>query len=144
LQPASQDRPEQKPVKEKPNQPRKREGQSHHRVLVEQADEMIQHKPVRCRRCGALLLGEDAKPYRHQVTEFPVVQALIRHWLTAGLDATSSRTAATCRPLLDRDTSLWLFTTKLGVETHQQQCRTCAAPSCHLATLVAWHPIRSR
>jgi transposase len=50
------------------------------------------------------------------MTEFPVVQALIRHWLTAGLDVTSSRTAATCRQLLDKEASLWFFATKLGVE----------------------------
>ena len=46
-QPPSQDRPEQKPVKEKSGQPRKRGGQphhrGHHRVLVQQADEIIQH-----------------------------------------------------------------------------------------------------
>jgi transposase len=77
-QPPSQDRPEQKAVKEKPSQPRKRGGQprhrGHHRVLVEQPDEIIQHKPVSCRRCGVLLLGEDAKPYRHQVTELRIVR----------------------------------------------------------------------
>jgi transposase len=65
-QPPSQDRPDQKPVKEKPSQPRKRGGQprrrGHHRMLVEQPDEIIQHKPVSCTRCGALLLGEDATP----------------------------------------------------------------------------------
>ncbi len=54
--------------------------------------------------------------YAHFMTEFPVVQALIRHWLTAGLDATSSRTAATCRQLLDGDASLWLFATRPGLE----------------------------
>jgi transposase len=54
--------------------------------------------------------------YADFMTEFPVVQALIRHWLTAGSNATSSRTVATCRQLLDGDASLWLFTTKPGVE----------------------------
>jgi transposase len=46
-------------------------------MLVEQPDEIIQHKPVSCIRCGALLLGEDPKPYRHQVTELPIVQARV-------------------------------------------------------------------
>jgi transposase len=80
-QPPSQDRPDQKPIKEKPSQPRWRGGQphhrGHHRLLVELPDEIIQHKPVSCRRCGALLLGEDAKPYRHQVTELPIVKARV-------------------------------------------------------------------
>jgi hypothetical protein len=54
--------------------------------------------------------------YADFMTEFAAVQALIRYWLTAGLDATSSRTAATCRPLLDGETSLWHFVTSPGVE----------------------------
>ena len=54
--------------------------------------------------------------YADFLTEFPVVQTLIRYWLTTGLSATSSRTAATCRQLLDADASLWLFATRPGVE----------------------------
>jgi transposase len=77
-QPPSQDRPEQKPVKEKASQPRKRGGQSRHRgqhrALVETVDETIHHKPVSCRNCGALSLGEDPSPYRYQVTELPMVK----------------------------------------------------------------------
>lgn len=46
-------------------------------MLVEQPDEIVQHKPVSCTRCGALLLGEDPKPYRHQVTELPIVKARV-------------------------------------------------------------------
>ena len=80
-QPPSQDRPDQKPVKEKPSQPRKRGGQprhrGHHRMLVAQPDEIIAHKSVSCARCGALLLGEDPKPHRHQVTELPIVKARV-------------------------------------------------------------------
>jgi transposase len=80
-QPPSQDRPEQKAVKEKSSQPRKRGGQprhrGHHRVLVEPVDEIIHHKPVSCRNCGALLLGEDPTPYRYQVTELPIVKAQV-------------------------------------------------------------------
>jgi hypothetical protein len=55
-------------------------------------------------------------PYTDFLTEFPTVQALIRHWLTQGLSASSSRTAATCRQLLDHDISLWLFATVPDVE----------------------------
>jgi transposase len=74
-QPPSQDRPEQKPVKEPSGPPRKRGGQpghrGHRRVLVDDVDEVVVHKPTRCVGCGALLLGEDPAPYRHQVTELP-------------------------------------------------------------------------
>jgi len=80
-QPPSQDRPEQKAVKEKSSQPRKRGGQpghrGHRRRLVEPVDEVIHHRPVSCRRCGALLLGDDPNPYRHQVTELPVVKPYV-------------------------------------------------------------------
>jgi transposase len=80
-QPPSQDRPEQKAVKEKPSQPRQRGGQpghrGHRRLLVEHVDEVIHHRPVSCRRCGALLLGEDPTPYRHQVTELPIVKPYV-------------------------------------------------------------------
>jgi transposase len=54
--------------------------------------------------------------YADFMTECPAVQARIRYWLTAGLAATSSRTTATCRQLLDGETSLWHFVTSPGVE----------------------------
>ena len=80
-QPPSQDRPEQKPVKEKPSPPRKRGGQArhrgHYRMRVAQPDAIIIHRPGGCARCGALLLGEDPKPHRHQVTELPMVKARV-------------------------------------------------------------------
>ena len=67
--------------------------------------------------------------YTAFMTEFPLAQTLIRHWLTAGLGATSSRTAATCRQLLDRDTSLWLLATRPGVEpTHNSAERALPHP----------------
>jgi hypothetical protein len=37
-------------------------------------DEVIVHKPVSGAHCGALLLGEDPNPYRHQITELPIVK----------------------------------------------------------------------
>ena len=77
-QPPSQDRPDQKPAKEPSGPPRKRGGQpghrGHHRVLVDDVDEVVVHKPTRCAGCGALLLGDDPAPYRHQVTELPIVK----------------------------------------------------------------------
>ena len=77
-QPPSQDRPEQKLTKEPSGPPRQRGGQpghwGHHRVLVDEVDEVVIYKPTICAGCGALLLGEDPAPYRHQVTELPIVK----------------------------------------------------------------------
>jgi len=77
-QPPSQDRPEQKPIMEPSRSPRKRGGQpghrGHHRTLVEDVDEIVVYKPTCCAGCGALLLGDDPQPYRHQVTELPIVK----------------------------------------------------------------------
>jgi len=80
-QPPSQDRPEQKAGKEPSGPPRKRGGQpghrGHRRMLVEQPDEIIHHKPECCAGCGALLLGDDPAPYRYQVTELPVIKPVV-------------------------------------------------------------------
>ena len=52
----------------------------------EQVDRQIEVRPVACAHCGALLLGEDAHPVRHQVTDLPVVRPAVveyrRHTLT--------------------------------------------------------------
>jgi transposase len=49
-QPPSQDRPDQKPTREPSGPPRKRGGQpghrGHHRVLVDEVDEVVVHKPT--------------------------------------------------------------------------------------------------
>ncbi|NDJ76124.1 MAG: IS66 family transposase, partial [Chloroflexi bacterium] len=80
-QPPSQDRPEQKPAKEPSGPPRKRGGQpghrGHHRTLVDDVDEVVIHKPTSCTGCGTLLLGDDPAPYRHQVTELPIVKPIV-------------------------------------------------------------------
>jgi transposase len=41
---------------------------------VEQVNRVVNLKPTSCATCGALLLGEDADPVRHQVTELPRVE----------------------------------------------------------------------
>ena len=83
-QPPSQDRPEQKPTREASGPPRQRGGQpghpGHHRALVEDVDEVVVYKPISCEQCGALLLGEDPAPYRHQVTELPIVKPHITEY----------------------------------------------------------------
>jgi hypothetical protein len=34
---------------------------------IERVDEVVEHHPEACRRCGTLLEGEDPDPLRHQV-----------------------------------------------------------------------------
>jgi transposase len=83
-QPPSQDRPDQKPAREPSGPPRKRGGQpghpGHHRPLVDDVDEVVVYKPISCEKCGALLLGEDPTPYRHQVTELPIVKPKVTEY----------------------------------------------------------------
>jgi transposase len=83
-QPPSQDRVDQKLVEEAAvSRHRQRGGQAGHvgrgraLVPVECVDEVIVHRPVVCRECGALLLGYDSAPHRHQVTEVPLVKATV-------------------------------------------------------------------
>jgi len=50
-----------------------------------EVDQVIDVRPERCEQCGALLLGDDNNPERHQVTELPRITPLVteyrRHWL---------------------------------------------------------------
>jgi transposase len=52
----------------------------------EQVDRIVVRKPDTCQQCGALLLGEDPQPQRHQVSELPKAEPVIteyqRHTLT--------------------------------------------------------------
>jgi transposase len=52
----------------------------------EQVQQIVVCKPDTCHQCGALLLGEDPQPQRHQVSELPkpepVVTEYQRHTLT--------------------------------------------------------------
>jgi uncharacterized protein DUF6444/transposase IS66-like protein len=83
--PPSQDKPEQKQTSQaEPSKPqRKRGGQTGHAgrqrplVPLEAVDDVVIHRPERCAGCGALLLGEDPKPRRYQITELPLVKARV-------------------------------------------------------------------
>jgi transposase len=67
-------------------------------VPVEQANRVLDLKPTQCNDCGALLLGEDAQPVRHQVTELPRVEPEVteyrQHTLTCL--ACGAQTQAEC------------------------------------------------
>jgi len=69
-------------------------------VPVEQVNRVLDLKPTQCNDCGALLLGEDAQPVRHQVTELPRVEPEVteyrQHTLTCL--ACGTRTQAECPP----------------------------------------------
>jgi transposase len=47
---------------------------------VGQVNHVINFRPVQCVECGALLLGEDSQPRRHQVTELPRLQAEVTEY----------------------------------------------------------------
>jgi len=79
-----------KPKREKGKHPRG--GQEGHKGTgrklkpIESVDRVVISKPVACERCGCLLLGEDAHPNRHQVTEIPKIKPYVveyqQHTLT--------------------------------------------------------------
>lgn len=80
FQPPSSDPPDAPPRPKAPPSGRKAGGQAGHaghgRPLkpVEQVKRVVVARPTACRACGALLLGEDPQPARHQVTELPRIE----------------------------------------------------------------------
>lgn len=44
---------------------------------VDEVDQVIVYRPEQCAACGALLLGYDPTPQRHQVPELPRVKATV-------------------------------------------------------------------
>ena len=71
--PPSSDGPGFKPPVRRKGSGRKRGGQPGHPgsgpelLPIERVDEVMEHHPDACRRCGTLLEGEDPAPVRHQV-----------------------------------------------------------------------------
>lgn len=84
-QPPSQDKPSQKPSQgdTKEGSTRKAGGQQGHAgssrrlVPLSEVDAVVVYRPEHCSACGSVLTGADAAPYRHQVTEIPVVKATV-------------------------------------------------------------------
>jgi transposase len=89
--PPSSDPPQARPRRTKEPSGRKTGGQPGHTGHTRQlkpeseVDHIIDSRPEHCEQCGTLLLGEDAEPERHQVTDFPrltpVVTEYRRHCL---------------------------------------------------------------
>ena len=81
--PPSSDGPGFKPPARRKGSGRKRGGQPGHPgsgpelLPIERVDEVMDHHPDACRRCGSLLAGEDPDPLRHQVIEIPPITPLV-------------------------------------------------------------------
>jgi len=63
---------------------------------VEEVDQVVDLRPVRCRKCGRRLQGDDPQPARHQTTEIPSAQAEVTEYRRHTLDcaACGVKTAA--------------------------------------------------
>jgi transposase len=86
--PPSSDGPGFKPPERRKGSGRKRGGQPGHPgaglelLPMKRVDEVVEHHPDACRRCGQLLEGDDAEPVRHQVIEIPpITPVVIEHRL---------------------------------------------------------------
>ena len=72
-----------KPPERRKGSGRKRGGQPGHPgsgpelLPIERVDEVVEHHPDACRRCGTLLQGDDLEPVRHQVIEIPPITPLV-------------------------------------------------------------------
>jgi transposase len=84
--PPSSDPPHTKPRTAKESSGRKTGGQpgheGHGRKLKPESEvaQVIEVRPEQCRQCGTLLLGEDAEPERHQVTEVPRIAPVVTEY----------------------------------------------------------------
>lgn len=84
--PPSSDPPQAKPRATKEPTGRKSGGQpgheGHGRKLKPECevDQIIDVRPEQCGQCGTLLLGEDAEPERHQVTELPRIAPVVTEY----------------------------------------------------------------
>jgi transposase len=84
--PPSSDPPQAKPRAGKEPTGRKSGGQPGHegqgRKLKPESevDQIIDVRPEQCECCGTLLLGEDAEPERHQVTELPRIAPVVTEY----------------------------------------------------------------
>jgi transposase len=108
--PPSSDPPSAKPRPAKEPSGRKSGGQlgheGHGRKLKPESevDQIIEVRPQQCGQCGTLLLGEDAEPERHQVTELPRITPVVteyrRHrlWCVACGASTQAPWPATMPP----------------------------------------------
>jgi transposase len=81
--PPSSDGPGFKPPARRKGSGRKRGGQPGQSgtgpepLPIERVDEVVEHHPDACRRCGTLLAGDDPEPLRHQLIEIPPITPVV-------------------------------------------------------------------
>jgi transposase len=79
-------RPKREPSERKPGGQKGHHGHGRKLKPAEQVQQVVACKPDTCQACGALLLGEDPHPQRHQVSEMPKPEPIVteyqRHTLT--------------------------------------------------------------
>jgi len=102
--PPSSDPPSVKRRPPAPASGKRRGGQPGHRhhpralVPPERLRQVIERKPLECRRCGHELHGADPEPIRHQVAEVPPVQPVVDEYRLHRLRCPRCR-AVTCATL---------------------------------------------
>ena len=78
--------PPQSERSRRPRSPRRRGGQPGHPghtrplVPVDAVDEVVVLKPEQCTHCQTPLLGDDPKPWRHQVIELPPIKPVVTEY----------------------------------------------------------------
>lgn len=98
----STDGPHVKPAPPRPPSGKTRGGQpghpKHERVLLP-PDEVVDHKPKRCRRCCHTLAGDDPEPIVDQVLELPVKLRHVIHHRRHTLECPHCRALTTAAPV---------------------------------------------
>ena len=56
------------------------EGHGRRLKAVEEVDHVVDIKPVCCGECGTLLMGDDQRPARHQVSELPRIEPVVTEY----------------------------------------------------------------
>lgn len=78
--PSARPRPAKEPTGRKSGGQPGHEGHGRKLKPESEVDQIIDVRPERCERCGALLLGADDAPERHQVTELPRITPLVTEY----------------------------------------------------------------
>ena len=77
---------------------------------TEECQKVEDHYPEECKKCGALLSGEDPDPYRHQVVDIPPITPQVEehrlHKLICKGCGTETRASLPCR-YPDTASALW-------------------------------------
>ncbi len=78
--PSARPQPAQEPSGRKPGGQPGQQGQGRLLKPVDDVDRVIEVRPERWAQCGALLLGEDPTPERHQVTDLPRIEPIVTEY----------------------------------------------------------------